>query len=229
MYEPLKITFELRTPVVLAHPWLHFDGILAHMALRDALGPGYFDLPSKAAIGWEKIVEKKSPLPLAKFCVEGDCIFKASVALFETEGFQLTTIYKRFFEAKAHEIRKAKKVDVVRGPFRSWALRLPYVPSKKAVFYAVGDEEEIGKLLRHLPGLGKKTAIGFGEIRSFTIERSEDNSLVMDGIAMRPIPVKMLRSFSEAFLLACSPPYWLRENVRLAAPPGALVELRAHE
>lgn len=236
---PLRITIYLRTPVALGHPWLHFDGIIAHMVRRAALGEKYYDQPSKAWLRWERAMkegwaEEKDPIPIKKWCsskVPKRCVYRASVAIFDAEGFQLTKIYKRFASQYAHIIRtKKRKLDIARGPFRSWAIKLPYVPATKAVFYVYGSKSKIEELLEHLPGLGKKVVVGFGEIRDFEIEEiEEDYSLVKDGIAMRPLPTWMLSSFSEAFPLACWPPYWWKEHVVLAAPPGARVKLKMEE
>ena len=233
---PLKITIYLRTPVALGHPWIHLDGIVAHMVRRAALGEKYYDQPSKAQLTWEEAekigwAEKEEVVPIKKWCYPSEskrCIYRASVAIFDAEGFQLTRIYKKFASRYAHLVNtKRRKISIGSGPFRGWAIKLPYVPATQATFYVYGDKEKLEELLEHLPGLGKKVVVGFGEIRDFEIETlKRDYSLVKDGVAMRPLPTFMLSSFSEAFPLACWPPYWLREHVVLAAPPGARVQLR---
>jgi len=42
---------------------------------------------------------------------------------------------------------------------------------------------------------------------------------------MRPIPVKLLRSYEDAAYLAYRPPYWAKESVDLCAVPFTHVEL----
>ena len=37
-WEPFVVTCRLAAPVALSHPWLHLDGILAHLIRRRVLG-----------------------------------------------------------------------------------------------------------------------------------------------------------------------------------------------
>ncbi|MFZ8810853.1 MAG: hypothetical protein ACO2PN_22440, partial [Pyrobaculum sp.] len=72
---PLRVVFHLRTPVALGFPWIFFDSLLAHVALREELGERYFSLPTKTPI--DRIPE----LPLKKW--RG--VYVASVSVFEPE------------------------------------------------------------------------------------------------------------------------------------------------
>ena len=221
-WTPVKIIFTMTTPIVLAHPWLHLDGILAHLINRELSGSDYYVLPSKQPI------EPSSPIrrmPLKNF----KDFFHASISFFEPNQASTTTIYKRFYEQEAHTIETKKaKIDLGRGPFRSYMMRLPYIPARTVTFHALGDPREIGRLLSHLAGLGKKVVLGFGAIKSFRIEEEEeeDHSLIMDGKAMRPIPMRYCKRASEQMMLAYRPPYWDKRLVAACASPGAEVELR---
>jgi CRISPR type IV-associated protein Csf3 len=155
-------------------------------------------------------------------------IFRASVAWFDVpaEKAGIATIYKRFHEADCHEIdTTVKKVQVGRGHFRAYMMRLPYLPARSATFYVNGDIQEILRLISYLPGLGKKVAYGYGMIRSVSVEETpEDYSLVKDGVAMRPLPCSLGFDSDERMMLAFKAPYWDKRNVAPCVPPGAVLK-----
>jgi len=219
-FRPLRVTFRMETPICLTYPWIHFDGLLAHLVQRRLDSHGYRSLPSKRVV---KVVGERI-LPLRKTAG----IYHASVSFFDGGGEACaTTIYKRFCERHLdlRRVRK-KKIDRTRGHFRDYMIRLVYVPARRVTFYACGDPNEIERLLEALPGLGKKVAIGFGFVRDFRVEEiKEDCSVVKDGRAMRPIPLPLLDATSEVVMMAYKPPYWAKEFVAPCAPPGAWVKL----
>jgi len=152
-------------------------------------------------------------------------VFHASVAWFDCQEASTTTIYKRFCESQAHLlVTDRRKIDVSRGLYRAYAMRMPYVPARTATFYVRGNLTETLRLLSFLPGLGKKVAYGYGMYQSVSVEETDgDYSLVKDGLAMRPLPATMFHS-SELMMLAYKPPYWDKRNVAPCLPPGARVD-----
>jgi hypothetical protein len=218
-FKPFKVTFRLRSPLALSHPWLAFDGIIAHLLLLKALGPDFFITPKKLNL----LPYLSLPLPLKRT----EDVYHASVSIFPTEVIpKLTYLYKRF-EAQFASSLKKKKVDIGRGHFRDFKLSHPYIPMPNVIFYACGDVEYIGELLEGLVGLGDDVRVGFGIISKYEVEEcDEDYSLVKDGRAMRPIPTSMCEEFEAQVPLAYKPPYWDPQNVALCVPPGARCVLR---
>jgi CRISPR type IV-associated protein Csf3 len=95
------------------------------------------------------------------------------------------------------------------------------------IFYARADLEILEDLLKDLIGLGDNWRVGWGAVRKFVIEEwEEDWSIVADGRAMRPIPVRFLKSYEDSALLAWRSPYWDLSNVEECAVPGTRVELK---
>lgn len=215
-----KITFHMQTPIMLAHPWLHLDGILSHLLNRENRGLDYWNLPSKEPI------EPAFPIRRMPLKSTRD-VFHASVSFFDTDITGATTLYKRFYEQQSHIVEtKKSKVDLMRGVFRMYMMRMPIIPAQQITFYACGDLKEVLRLIEYLPAIGKKTACGFGAIKSISVEETpEDYSLVKDGKAMRPIPIEMCKYASEVMMLAYRPPYWDKRLVKPCAPPGAEVEI----
>ena len=209
---PLKATFHLRTPVALGFPWIFFDSLLAHVALREELGERYFALPTKTPI--DRIPE----LPLKKW--RG--VYAASASIFEPETeLAVYQFYKRGdFPFPRGKIRRGS------GFFKDFIIRAPYVPAHRAVFYATGELEEVRRLVAKVSALGKERNVGFGAVKGVEVEEVEEEwGLVRGGLAMRPIPVRLLRRYEDAAYLAYKPPYWAKESVDLCAVPFTHVEL----
>jgi len=223
-FKPFSLTFHMQTPIMLGSPWLMFDGIIAHLLNRELRGQDYYTLPSKEPVP-QRFLYRGRVMPLAQL----RDVFRASVAWFDvpTEKAGVATIYKRFHEADCHEIAtQTKKVQVGRGHFRAYMMRLPYLPATKATFYVNGDVQEVLRLINYLPGLGKKTAYGYGMIRSVNVEETpEDYSLVKDGVAMRPLPCSLGYDSDERMMLAFKAPYWDKRNVAACVPPGARLKV----
>lgn len=219
-FRPLKIVFSLRYPVCLTYPWVHFDGILAHLVNRKLRGDEYYILPAKKV---EKVMGSQQ-IPLKKTGM----IYNGSVSVFDVNKIYITTIYKRF-SLEFFNIEKVniKQLDLSRGFFKNFAVSLTYIPARKATFYACGDPDEIGGLLTGLTGIGKKRSIGYGAIKEFKIkEIKKDCSIVKDGKAMRPIPVDMVEEAEEIIAMTYKPPYWAGSYVYPCVPPGAKVKLK---
>ena len=209
---PLKVTFFLRTPVALGFPWIFFDSLLAHVALREELGERYYSLPTKIP------VDRVPELPLKRW--RG--VYVASVSMFEPEAeLAVYQFYKRGdFPFPKGKIRRGS------GFFKDFIVRAPYVPAHRVVFYATGELDEVKRLVGKVAALGKERNVGFGAVREVRVEEVEEEwGLVRDGLAMRPIPVKLLRSYEDAAYLAYRPPYWAKESVDLCAVPFTHVEL----
>jgi len=166
----------------------------------------------------KKIFQK---LPLKK---SGD-LWHASVSILEPNTVKLDTIYKRFEDRWIPNTKK-KRIYRGMGHFKDYALSIPYIPAITCTFYGVGDIEMIEKLLQNVVGLGNDTRIGYGAVLRFHIETTEkDFSLVKDGKAMRPIPIRYCDWAEERIPLAWRPPYWAPENVELCCPPFTEVKL----
>jgi len=227
-YKPFSITFHMTTPICLGHPYIHFDGLLAHLILREYMGLDYYVLPSKQPLTRQDLYSlNQLPMKLMPLGRLGS-IYRASVSQFNPNCLFTTTFYKRFHEPLATtQGFKHKTIDIGRGRFRGWMLKLPYIPAETVTFYAYGDIQEVLRLLNHLAGLGKKIVAGFGAFKSISVEElDEDRSIVWNGKAMRPIPLSMCQKADEQMLHAFKPPYWDKKNVCPCATPGSKVKLK---
>jgi CRISPR type IV-associated protein Csf3 len=213
----------MRSPkIALGSRWLHFDGIIAYLMLREKLGEDYWTLPSKDPIDISPYI--KDP-PVKK---TGE-LWHASVAQFpEYAKVEYTTLYKRVDERYCHTIdTKIQKLRVDRGHFRAYMMNIPTIQTNKVSFYVNGDLDEIKRLLMHVSGLGKKTRAGCGYInrsKPLLVEGTpEDYSLIKDGVAMRPLPTSMGYRGSVLMWLPWHAPYWDKRNVTACIAPGAKI------
>jgi len=218
-FQSFKVIFEMTSPILLGHPFIHFDGLILHLLYRDLLSDDYYCLPSKNPIDFSQYV--RAPLKRT------EDIYHASVSFFDTDRKFATTIYKRFC-TEYLEFLNTKKQRIVRGSgfYRDYMMRMIYIPAKTVYFFVNGNKTEISRLLKSVICLGKKTAYGYGRVKSIRVEDADrDYSMIKDGKAMRPIPMRMLRDAEVKAMLAYKPPYWDKRNVELCAFPDSNVEV----
>lgn len=208
--ENLKITFKMKTPVALGYPWIFFDGLIAHLLVKEELGEEYYRLSSK--IPSELVADiVDSRMPIKKW----KDLFVASVSVFDGDLQCVFNYYKRGdFPFPKGKIRRGS------GFFKDFNLKNVYIPAKSVVFYVTGEAGEICKLLKKIVALGKDRNIGFGFVREVAVEETEEEcGLVNSGICMRPIPIKYLATYEDSAYIAYKPPYWSKENVELCSVP----------
>ncbi len=214
------MTFHLQTPILLGHPWLAFDGIIAHLVNRELRGQDYWTLPSKEPVS-QAFLYHGATMPIA----QTRDVFHASVAWLNQNEAHVTTIYKRFPEQYCHNLNTERKtIDIARGHFNAYAMHLPYVSATTATFYVRGNMQEVLRLVSYLPALGKKVAYGYGAIKSVSVEETEaDYSLIKDDISMRPLPLHLGFDSEEKMVLTYKAPYWNKNEAKACVPPGAKV------
>ena len=224
----VRIDFKLGAPLCLSWTYLHGDGVIAHLAARQADPDAYRKLDSKHVnrnIRGEPVVYRRG-------------IPHCSVAVIDDGGI-LTyhRIYKRFEEGSIFNVRQIRmprgfKVRLGQGFYKSAAIKLATIPARMITFYTKCKLDKVKELLPGLPALGKKSSIGFGIIKSYKItETDADYSVVKDGIAMRQVPTKYLDSWEkdQTYWGTWRAPYWSTE-IELCAAPGSKIKLKSrHE
>jgi len=213
---PYRVLIRLGAPVV-AYPWIAGDALLEHLAFARQLGRRQYDLPTftpfdRRALGpdpYEDVVYSRAGLRFA------------SVVEFGPEPkFGSLDYYSRVDEGLPK-----RRVRLGFGPYRNWQMRWVYRAAEWARIWAWGRPDLAADLLGDLVGLGNDTRVGWGHVLDVRVEETdEDRSVVWEGRATRPIPVRFLRAWSDEALLAWKPPYWHRDSVELCAPPDAEVD-----
>jgi CRISPR type IV-associated protein Csf3 len=222
-FQPLQVSFKVRPPVFLAHPWLYFDSLIQYLCLRDALGEQFYILPSDITLPVEDL-----QIPIKKTMD----VYHASVSQFDKAPLYQSTIYKRFNDKNVESLKPKQrkgKVHTDRGYFKDFMINLPFITPELITFYTCADPKEIKRLLPHLTHLGKKGAIGGGKILGYTVEEAEtDYSFYKDGNIMRPIPQELARSFpllegTQFMNSSYKPPYWDKSNIKMCLVPKSQI------
>jgi hypothetical protein len=218
--QPFKVTFWLGSPLCINHPWLHLDGITAHLRYEERLGREYRHLPSKTVV--PQATQHEAPLFLRTNGVK-----HASVSVFCPHLPPYTMAMFKRFEPEGFPRNGPQRVNIGSGHFRNYMLRQVLIPCERVEFYAHGDMARVRRLLSTLTYLGNDGRVGWGQIlRLDVVPTDEDISLVAHGVAMRPIPVSACRSHGEDVAhIAWYAPYWSRQSVDLCAVPGCEVVL----
>lgn len=224
---PLKITVRLGSPVMLSYPWIMLDSLLMHLALeRDH--PGLL-----ASLDPRNPVDLDVPLPLAMVRVGGAYLYKGSCSRF-SEGVKASTMQVRKHVSPddvEYLASPPKRLDIVRGAFKAYDMRMTTINARECTWHAVGDRDGVARLLENLDGLGKKRAIGYGRVLGVSVERCQEDWSIVHPIhgLNRPVPVSMAPSIpgvagattGEVANLAYRPPYWAKElHVPCHVPAG---------
>lgn len=223
-----KITFHLQTPICLTFPWMFFDSLLSHLAARKFNPQSYRYQDSKVVNS--SMMGKIRDIPVQYTKGLG---YHASASQLNDESVSIATIYKRFSDVEVFKLMTTRNVKMSKGwkvrrgqgHYKDYMIKLVTFHVPLVSFYFRGDAKKIASMLQDLPALGKKKSIGFGFIKDYKIEDTdEDYSFVKDGVAMRPIPVELADEYDDQAMMNHSPPYW-SNNVKLCVPPGAKVSL----
>jgi hypothetical protein len=216
-YRPYRVTMRLGAPVALAHPWIAGDALLEHLAFGRQLGRRQYDLP--VFVPYDRAPLGPDPYAKVVYCRSG--LRFASVIEFGP----VPKLFSLDYFSRTDDHLPKRRIYAGIGPYRLWQLRWVLCASEWACFWAYGQPDLARDLLTDLVGLGNDTRVGWGHVLDTCVEElDEDRSVVAEGKAVRPIPVRFLRRWSDAAVLAWKPPYWDRNSVELCAPPGAEVD-----
>ena len=224
-YTNFKITFFFSSPVCITTPWLNLDSLIGHFMFMENLGSEFFITNKKINLSRYIPVGK---MPYASLWHDEEKIAVPEVSVFYSEEpFEphVEVLYKRF---EGHFASFGGKIRVGSGHFRNYMIKHIYVPVEKGTFFIKGDKKFICDLLeRNLFALGNDVRVGYGFIKDMSVEDTDKNySVVMNGKAMRPLPVEFCESYEEAVPLPYKPPYWEKRNVRMCVPPFLKCKLK---
>jgi CRISPR type IV-associated protein Csf3 len=175
--------------------------VMAAVALRDNLLPPEPDTPP-------------IDIPIA----QERGIYLATVAQVEWETYDRHWINRRFpiEEAQAIGAARVKRINLSGGPTKSYRLPLEvgYVRDGIVRWWCVGDTDPLRTLLVHVTHLGKRRAVGKGEVTDWTVEACATwpgFPVVRDGRPLRPLPLDWPGvNDADRGMRVLTPPYWQR-------------------
>jgi CRISPR type IV-associated protein Csf3 len=209
------VAFPSAPIVCLPHEGLPLDGILSYAAGREQLGEDFYHLDPRTDY-------VPIDLPLEKRGAGERWFWAASFALWGDEAAEGTDHWnKRFDDQRAETFADfgGRKAQVVtsQGRFRSYHMPVPTFSVGRMEWFAVGDGEEVRRLLAGVTHVGKKTSQGFGRIREWQVEEAaEDWSVWKDGRLTRAVPTGSPElagaTLYDLRLCGFRPPYWLPQH-----------------
>lgn len=237
MLTPLKITFELDTPMVRSGYPIHLDALVAYAQTQSRLA-GY--APEEEPPG--SIRTLAEDLPLGKSEQDGEWVWQASALVPERFGEKSVRMWTRKTDVadyaervlKAHieigartqsalEKRApyAGKIDTARGLLKAMFEFYPAEEVFSLSAWCIGDIDLLEPLLAPESGwithIGKRTRIGHGRVKSMTIT---EDAAAHENWKRRVLPWQ--EPGYEPLQAAFRPPYWVAENRAFAYSPAGL-------
>lgn len=186
-HQPLRVVFDLSTPVAgFAHP-LHLDSLVAYAAVEQAMRQPDLD-PTQTKL--ELVDAVCANLPIAKeihgkqFCYQASVLRPTKVGVHQTRMFtRVTDIEHMSYQFEKGELTGlsnreigpfSKHIDTSSGPYKN---TLEYYPTRMVSqfeAFVVGDLAYLDAYLNPSNGfiqyLGAKRRLGHGKISGFKIE-----------------------------------------------------------
>lgn len=225
--QPLRITAKI------ANPFVAYDNFSPSL---DALLEWYW-LEERGLITPNPTPDSlvQADLPLLKGDIQGEWYWTVSSPHYILEEQQITKYRRRWDQQDKHLNwgGKRAKFSTSEGHTKSYDLPLYLRSTPQIDWFAVGDGDEILRLLEPCKSLGKKRAYGFGEIIRWEVQQVEQDWHLWgpQGQLMRPMPSRLL-TFDHVFDWAplrwgWRPPGRLTCNQELCACPVHNVRSRA--
>lgn len=235
-HTPLRIDFFLSSPICLGqYEHVRLDGVVAHLRARH-MDPATYRRRSSSEVvrtgaDGMRAIYHRGIYHASVGLLDADEPPNPRMPMNDTPGTD-STIYKRLEAGLLCDARLARMANWKHtpgtGPYKHGAIKLVTHPVRRVRFYARANEPILRELLSGLRALGKKTGIGYGQIKSYDITRTpDDRSVAWNGRAMRSIPCEMLDMYELSEWCGWRPPYWDARDARMCAPPGARVMLKS--
>lgn len=205
MNEPLRITAELKTPVII-QGYLTFDALMGALLFEryEDVEKAHNDIPIKSEHG----------------------LFHASAAQVESidrGGIALAANLRANHDLDPNLIKKNKTGNKLhrrlglkrRSDYGTVLNSYRTITATKISWDVVGDYDKIFDLLGSAFFIGKKRTAGFGEIIKWSPENIETDGLLgADQNPLRPIPVERFKGDKSLPIMdtAWKPAYWNPEN-----------------
>lgn len=208
--EPLHITAHMAEQVVYYGDGMHFDGILAYGAYK-ALSEDEraqvppitsrwaedFDLPLER---WE--VQSATPMHVDDRLFVDEPLAHDDSKIGRVWGWKASAVHAdwkcrdRFAVRRRPELEqmirftKSPSVNIGAGQQKALNLLMPALFAETLHWYAVGDADEVRRLLGYVQAVGKVTAMGQGRVMRWEVESYiEDLSIEHGGLLRRTMPM----------------------------------------
>lgn len=214
-----RITFKMRTPVIITDP-LHLDALL--MAVHPD-SKSYEEVKNDIRHG--RLVQPE--LPIQKVFAGDQYVYAAStIDLLGAEPYTgKHTKRKGGIDMFAY----VSNIMTIGGMYKDNLVEDRGYIAKSASFLAVSlHKAQLLYLVQRVTHLGKNRGMGYGEVSDATVEKetgSFRDTLVKNERAIRNLPQAFFMNEAESSIIA-TPPYWGLWRREMGARPGDFVKLR---
>lgn len=210
--EPLRVTAVMQTGQLASYDgYFTLDGLLSWVWFRE-------NHPEMLEHGAPNNEWPDAELPFEKRIPEHDpraWYWSVSLGQYEAQREYVFHWHRRFQDERERYIdmsgRRSGRVNTAAGYMKSYRHPVPVLLVPEITWYAVGDADELRRMLPHVQWIGKNRSQGFGWVGEWKVEPwPEDwSERGPGGRIMRDIPT--LKEEAEGFS-GIRPPYWDRGN-----------------
>jgi hypothetical protein len=213
---PLRVQARIRTAISLPSSMLMLDSLLASVVAKEQ----GLDAKMTATLEPDPI-----EIPIAKSsCGRYHLCSAASYEWEEREG----TWINRPSPVGAAQTWASERVRLQQNGGLSKPWRIPlatgWVRDDLLTWWCIGDQAEIGRLLQYVTHLGKRAAVGKGEVAAWAVEPCapwEGFPVLRDGYPLRPLPTDTPELAEDVYIGdgRLTYPYWMQEDRTWLAMP----------
>lgn len=208
---PYVVTAHLATPLANDPPQL--DGLLVYAQSRNHDCDRSRPAPP----------QEKGRIPLAREWIGEWLIYHASSPIVGYANESTDYYHRQFPVNKSDLLRPDRQLVIATGNSWTKSYRLPLRARSvdRVRWFVLGVGSPLRRVLKTIRAIGKKTSIGYGRVREWTVEPVDHDYswfVPLSGgqrVLMRPLPLSLMaedvigarRDFG-----ACVPPYWHPER-----------------
>lgn len=228
---PFRVDFHACAPVQMDYMSTHLDGLIAWAYLQEqmaAFTKGEIDVPPNPA---DVNSELYCALPLKQengvYCssmILPQEILGSSTRYFtrSSDATVLASIAIDDRETRCGVIRnqsRMNKIETARGELKTYLMQEQLCHSPVFCAYGIGEIGKVADLLqRHVYGLGKNRAKGFGSLSRIEVFDDED---ALEYWKLRALPEKGEGTVSV--ITPTRPPYWNKKIAQIAYIPKSVL------
>lgn len=198
---PLIITAELATPIVAAEgDATHLDSILSVAAMTDHPHPS----------AWDGAAVVPLPLELAWVSPEGRPLWACTPLLPSGDVLSSREYWHKRYPTHRAEFGSRQNAVTSAGRWREYRVPVHAASVDRLHALAIGNAEELERLLAGVSHIGKKGGSGYGRVGRWSITPAQHT--LADILANRSVPAAYFETGKTTGVLspsrAWTPPYW---------------------
>lgn len=200
---PLKITATMANPTVANGGYgIHLDGILSWAVL------------TAHPCTYEQAEFLLTPLPLETLDFRGDLPLWAASDFMTDKIHTGREYWHKRYPANRVEFAAKRNANTSAGRWREYRVPLNLNVTHAFTAYAIGNRDEVARLLDYVTHLGKKSAYGYGRVVKWSVEECGDCLELIHNNRLLPIEYARRVGLDGGIVpAACwTPPYWYRPH-----------------